>query len=514
MKSKPYKIIFILLAFSLIGILVLQSVWISKFYNQKLEAFRSSVLQTMSHIADKLNERENINFIKQSVTPKTSTKITKSGHSVKVVVSAAGSTNDIGPMSDEEILKHLKMDTLFDEEKIIISDSLVQIHNNHKAVIINKQIKDSKPNKKDINQLLDKMLMEINTIDVSPIEDLSEDSLKSIITRELKAFGILIPFEFCLKKESKDTEKILAKSKNFNENDPNVFAVDLSQNKIFNNHNYLYLKFPDLSKEVFSQMKNMLILSMLFSLIMIAVFYFTIKTILNQKKIGDMKNDFINNMTHELKTPIATISLAIDAISNPAVKNDDERFHKYTAILKEENQKLNTHVERVLQMASLDKGELQLNKTQIDINRLIREIIQSHKLQINKQQAQVLFNDEGECFIYADEFHLQAVLNNLLDNALKYSKENARIDIQTQKTDNQLIVSIKDNGIGIDKVLQTKIFDKFFRVQGGNLHDIKGFGLGLSYVKSIIEKHNGTIEVQSELGVGAEFRIILPIHEK
>jgi two-component system phosphate regulon sensor histidine kinase PhoR len=274
------------------------------------------------------------------------------------------------------------------------------------------------------------------------------------------------------------------------------------------------VQFPDEAGLVFSGIKNMLILSAFFSLTIILVFYFTLKTILKQKKLGEIKNDFINNMTHELKTPLATISLAIDALNNPQVKQDEEKFNQYTAILKEENQKLNSHVERVLQMALLDKSELQLHKNEVNVIELIHSSIATHQLQINKQQAQVIFDSQQSGVkIYVDEFHLVNVFNNLLDNALKYSKENCLIEITVQKNLNNMLITFRDNGIGIDQALHDKVFEKFYRVQVGNLHDVKGFGLGLSYVKSIIESHNGTVELKSEKNKGSEFIIKLPINE-
>lgn len=219
-------------------------------------------------------------------------------------------------------------------------------------------------------------------------------------------------------------------------------------------------------------------------------------------------------MTHELKTPIATISLAIDAINNNQVKSDEEKFKTYTAILKEENQKLNNHVERVLQMAMLDKGDLHLNKQEIDLVKIINSAIHTHKLQIEKQKAEVIFIHKlAEVYIVADELHLLTVFNNLLDNALKYSDKNCLIEIRLNLTIKNAIIAIKDNGIGIEHSVQKKIFDKFYRVQSGNIHDVKGFGLGLSYVKSIIESHHGVITLNSEKGKGSEFEIKLPVNE-
>lgn len=513
MNSKPYKIIFALLSFSLLVVLLLQGFWIRNFYIQKVDEFNRTVYQTLSDISNKLNERENLNFIKESAYPKTQTRITKKDGRVKVIVSAsASSSNAPNVPKDIDILKELSMDTMFsNNQQIIISDSVVQMTNDHQTLVINKKTKKQIPKKEDINNLLDKMMAEIQTINVSPIEDIQEDSLNNLIKRELETKGVFIPFEFLLKKETKNTDEILARSKGFKK-DSYAYKVDLSNNKVFRDHNFLYLQFPDEAGFVFARMKNMLFLAALFSLLIIIIFYFTLKTILSQKKLSEVKNDFINNMTHELKTPIATISLAIDAINNPQVKYDGERFHRYTSILKEENQKLNSHVERILQMALLDKGELQLHKQPVNLIAIINAAISAHKLQITQQKGTIVFDpQQQELMIVGDEYHLLTVINNLLDNALKYSKQNCLIVIVVSRSSTDIAITIKDNGIGIEPGLHKKVFEKFYRVQAGNLHDVKGFGLGLSYVQSIIESHNGSIELRSELGKGSEFIIKLPL---
>lgn len=511
MNTKSYKIIFALLSFSLLVVLLLQAFWIKNFYTQKQEEFNRIVYQVLSDISNKLNERENINFIKESAVPKT--KITKTGKQVKVITSST-SKNTANSISDVDIFRELKMDTVFKENQhIIISDSVMRINNHHQTIIINNKVSKNIPKKEDINKLLDKMLMEIKTIDVSPIEDIHKDTLHDMMTREFESRGIFIPFEFSLRKEDAHTDKILAQSDGYKTNNKK-YKADLSNKKVFRNNNYLYLQFPDEADFVFSSIKNMLILSLAFSLVIITVFYFTLKTILQQKKLSEVKNDFINNMTHELKTPIATISLAIDAINNNQVKSDEEKFKTYTSILKEENQKLNNHVERVLQMAMIDKGDLHLNKQEIDLVKIINSAIHTHKLQIEKQKAEVIFIHKlAEVYIVADELHLLTVFNNLMDNALKYSDKNCLIEIKLDLTIKNAIITIKDNGIGIEHSVQKKIFDKFYRVQSGNIHDVKGFGLGLSYVKSIIESHHGIITLNSEKGKGSEFEIKLPVNE-
>lgn len=531
MFSRSYKLIIILLSISMLSVLLLQGFWISNFYTQKQEEFRRSVYEALGNINARLNEMDHLNFIKKSVNPtKTAnTKIiadtkaklkannrskakTKVHSDIRIMTSAQGSMK-VHANGGIDLMKELKIDTLFDRQEIIISDSMISINQNNSTLLINKRKAKAVPDKDEIDQLLNKMLLEIKTIDVSPIEDIKADTLQRLIRKEFDALGLFMPFEFLLKKQDAATDKIIARSEHYKDG-VTSYKSDLSGKRVFSDHNYLYLQVPQEGDYVFARMKNLILLSAVFSLVMVLVFSLTLRSIMRQKKLGDMKNDFINNMTHELKTPIATISLAIDAISNPQIKDDHEKFGQYTAILKEENQKLNAHVEHVLQMARLDKGELQLQQKVVDLNRLVQASVGSYQLQIDRMKATVdvhLFRPALQ--IKADEFHMATVINNLLDNALKYSQEPCHIRISTKREGPLAVLTISDNGIGIDESLHKKIFEKFYRVQGGNLHDTKGFGLGLSYVKSIVEKHAGSIELKSGKGKGSEFIIKLPTHE-
>ncbi len=289
-----------------------------------------------------------------------------------------------------------------------------------------------------------------------------------------------------------------------------IALLPLFPDDIFNGNAFISVSFKSTTNFVVKQMAGLLSLSLFITILIGFVMIYLFRRMLSQEKLHQLKNDFINNMTHELKTPIATISLALEGINNPAIKNDDEKFNNYSAILKEENKKLNDHVERVLQMALLDKGELVLDKKQINLKPILESCINAYQLQIQNKKAKLNFDcDVERIFVTGDEFHLLSAFNNLLDNALKYSGDNSEITVSLDIVGDHAEICFKDNGIGIDKNLQEKVFEKFYRVQGGNLHDVKGFGLGLSYVKSIIEAHGGTIELKSEKNNGSEFIIKL-----
>jgi two-component system phosphate regulon sensor histidine kinase PhoR len=389
---------------------------------------------------------------------------------------------------------------------VSIEDSVIHIRNNTKTIIVRQSAGDELPRKKEIKKLMGKMMMEIKGLEVSLTDSISKDTLAHLIKRQLEYKGIFTPFEFSLIKQMKGREKKLASSEGFDPKLPS-FKSDLAAKHIFGTPYLLFIQFPSQAGFVFSGIKNVLLLSLLFSIIILTVFYFTVRSILRQKKISDMKNDFINNMTHELKTPIATISLAIDAINTPTVKADDEKFRTYSRILKEENQKLNKQVERVLEISQLDKGELNLTKHPVNLSEIISSVVSAYELLINDKKATVLVNSPKAAIVNGDERHLTTLFGNLLDNALKYSPDHCLIEISVEANNNIVEVNFKDNGIGIARQLQEKIFEKFYRVQGGNLHDVKGFGLGLSYVKSIVDAHNGTISVRSEEGKGTTFTL-------
>lgn len=289
-----------------------------------------------------------------------------------------------------------------------------------------------------------------------------------------------------------------------------IISLPLFPGGIFGNDPFIDVYYPPTTAFVIKQMAGLLALSLFITILIGFVMIYIFRRMLSQEKLHQLKNDFINNMAHELKTPIATISLAIDGINNPTIKNDETKFNNYSNILKEENKKLNSHVERVLQMALLEKGELALDKKEVDLKPLIENCINAYQLQIQNKKAKVSFETNTEnLFVSGDEFHLLNAFTNLVDNALKYSGENSEITISLNKIGDIAEIIFKDNGIGIDRNLQEKVFEKFYRAQGGNLHDVKGFGLGLSYVRSIIEVHDGTIELKSEKNKGSEFIIKL-----
>jgi two-component system phosphate regulon sensor histidine kinase PhoR len=248
-----------------------------------------------------------------------------------------------------------------------------------------------------------------------------------------------------------------------------------------------------------------------FIIVVLAAFFITIRSLMTQRKLVEIKRDFINNMTHELKTPLATISLAVDALKSTKVNTDPKSVDYFSNIIKEENVRMNKHVETILQAAQLDKKENELNKQEVDIHDLILGVVDSFKLQLEGKPSNVqTILEANPSLIKVDEEHLLHVLSNLIDNAIKYSKTEIDIALQTKTLNNKTCIRIIDKGIGMDANARKHIFEKFYRAHSGNVHNVKGYGLGMSYVKWVVDSHKGQITVQSEVGVGTAIEIILP----
>jgi two-component system phosphate regulon sensor histidine kinase PhoR len=254
--------------------------------------------------------------------------------------------------------------------------------------------------------------------------------------------------------------------------------------------------------------------SLLFVGIILGCFVYTIYVILFQKKLSEMKTDFINNMTHEFKTPIATISLATDSIVSPKVSANPEKVKRFASIIKQENKRMNDQVEKVLQMAKLDKSKLNLNLSPVDLNDVITDAAVYISLQVEPRDGTVETDLQAEpAIVEGDLTHISSLINNLLDNANKYSPNAPKIMVSTRNVSKGVEVTVKDHGLGMSREARKNIFDRFYRVHTGDRHDVKGFGLGLSYVKTITEVHNGTINVKSELGKGSSFIVTFPYRQ-
>lgn len=269
---------------------------------------------------------------------------------------------------------------------------------------------------------------------------------------------------------------------------------------------------PNVKTVVLTQMRWMIISAIFFTFMIIAAFFITVNALLRQKKLSEIKNDFINNMTHEFKTPLATISLAVDALKNEKVVRDSGKMDYFRDIIKEENKRMNKHVETILQAAVMDRQEVQLSKRPLHVHEIIEDIIDHHHLQLEEKQAHAeLHLNATNDHVDADPVHFRNMISNLVDNAIKYSGDNLLIKVSTASTSKSLLIRVEDNGIGMNKETVKRIFEKFYRAHTGNLHNVKGFGLGLSYVKAMVDAHGGKIKVESTPGKGSTFTIEVPV---
>ena len=348
---------------------------------------------------------------------------------------------------------------------------------------------------------------------VSFYDTLNPELLKNLLVEQFKEYNIKEVFEYgiydCF------TDSIIFDR-----------YVDLSSGKELNNMSgtelekwnhdghYFGIYFPERKNTSFSSKENIsksFYISSIVIVFITLIFAYAIVVILKQKRLSEVKTDFINNMTHELKTPISTIGLSSAVLLNKDIHKDPERIHRYAQIIKAENSRLESQVERVLQLAKLDKGEIQLKKESLNLQELIKESAEVFRISVEQNGGTIttVFNLENKS-ILADKVHLTNIIHNLLDNANKYSPENPTIDVKLFSSNGGVSVSISDNGKGMNKEQQKLIFDKFYRVPTGSVHDIKGFGLGLYYVKQIINQHGGNISVESEINKGSKFTFWLP----
>jgi len=271
---------------------------------------------------------------------------------------------------------------------------------------------------------------------------------------------------------------------------------------------------PNIKNFVLQSLRWRIITSAAFTIIILAAFYLTVRTMLRQKKLGEIKNDFINNMTHEFKTPIATISLAVDAMRNEKVIQDREKMGYFSSIIKEENQRMNRQVETILKASQLERQEVDLNLKPVHVHEIIQDVVDNFTLQLEDKNGKVeLLLDAQNDLINADEVHFSNLVNNLVDNAVKYAKDNTppRIKLSTQSNGKHFTMRIEDNGIGMNRDTVKRIFERFYRAHTGNVHNVKGFGLGLSYVKTMVKAHDGDIKAESTLGKGSSFTLDLPL---
>ncbi|MBA4408386.1 MAG: HAMP domain-containing sensor histidine kinase [Bacteroidota bacterium] len=347
-----------------------------------------------------------------------------------------------------------------------------------------------------------------------PIEDrIDVNTLGRLIKSELKRQGINLDFKCALKSFPAGEERFIFGDKSYNSKQQTEYQALLFPHDDDLKPNWLFVYFPKRNTFLMKETGFLVIPTFVLTAMLIGIFVFTILIILRQKKLSNIKNDFINNMTHELKTPISTISLASQMLRDNTVTNTPKTIEHISGIIFQESKRLTTQVEKVLQMAVFNEGKLKLKFKEVNMNNLINSVVLNFELRVRSKNGALTSELKADpAIIKGDEVHITNVLFNLLDNAVKYSKNEPKIIITTELKDHFLVVSVKDQGIGIQKEHVGQIFERFYRVPTGNIHDVKGFGLGLSYVKIITEAHHGQIKVESAPNKGTKFMIYFPIN--
>lgn len=336
--------------------------------------------------------------------------------------------------------------------------------------------------------------------------------LKEVLASTFNEIGIELEYKYAIKNSNLGKDKMIFGDADYNPGRKKVFPQPLFQNDLNGaKPNYLYIYFPKRSGYLVRETGITIIPTVILTAFLIGIFVYTIMVIFRQKKLSNIKNDFINNMTHELKTPISTISLASQMLEDGSITNTPQTIEHISRVINQESKRLSYQVEKVLQMAVFNEGKLKFKFKEFDVNKMIDTVAANFELRVKNKNGTLLTQKLAEnSIINGDEVHITNVVFNLLDNAVKYSNGSPEIKISTENKKGELAISVQDKGIGISKEHHLQIFEKFYRVPTGNIHNVKGFGLGLSYVKKIVDSHNAQIKVESVVNKGTKFTILFP----
>ena len=521
MRKKIFVLIVVLMSTSLIGIIAVQVFWINNAVESKKEQFKNDVQKSLGSVYERINEREEAEFEKQidglieniglatnaqiknyffqQIDTTTKQKITFGGTFLEKNFKLPTDFLD----NDSIILKRVSGKQDFFQSRLIKGVDNIFNSENKKRYSFTKRYKDME--KPYFSQALEAYKK------TKPIHQrVSNIELNKTIKEELEKRNVSLDFKYGV--YSIDGLATKLKSGYYTINKKDSYRYPFFFNASGDVEYELYVTFPDKDEHILSGISNILILSLFFILIIVIAFSSSLYQLIRQKKISEIKTDFINNMTHEFKTPNATINLARDSIKNPKIIHNNDKVLRYVQMIRDENKRMHTQVENVLRISRLEKNEIEISKETVDLHDIIEDAISRIGLLIAYNQGRLDLHFEAiTAEIPGNQFHLTNVIVNILENALKYSEGAPKIDVYTESTNKFFVFKIKDEGIGMSKEVQKLVFNKFYREQKGNIHDVKGHGLGLAYVKEIVEKHHGTVFVESEKCVGSLFTVKLPL---
>lgn len=527
MKKLRLKTLISLVTIALLGLMVIQVYWIKNTIALREERFEQAVNEALDNVVKALEAQEAFYLLSQRTGMLPNLQTPSKDHKPLIEFPEFSKTYQEKLVFKKDSSGKASMQITYSTESKLGDDKYYSkveknytTENGKQSVDVNvsgnlKPIFDTASLIENKTQLIDNIVSELVYNGKKDIKErIDSTMLDSLLNKELRKKGIKTEYHFAILCATRNgyvyhsnnlDSLALANSK---------FKVNLFPNDLFLQADTLIVHFPYQSQYLLSTMWASLLPSALFILIIILTFSYSIHSLLQQKKMAEVKTDFVNNMTHELKTPISTISLACEALTDPAMASDENNKKLFLDIIKKENKRLGTLVERVLQSAAIEKSEFSITKKPLHIHEIINQVVASVEILVKNKGGKIVLelNSDNDT-VEGDRVHLTNVMYNLLDNAIKYSPETPIIHIKTTNDKHFFSISVSDNGIGIKKENQKKIFENFYRVPTGNVHNVKGFGLGLSYVKTIVELHNGTVYVESELNKGSTFTVKLPYQQ-
>ena len=515
-----FILIVFLMSISLVGIILVQVYWIQNAIESKNKQFKNDVQHALARTSEIIQEKE-LDQIDQEIQPFLRSNVFRTGAEIK---------DFVYQQIDTSSKRKLSFGTRYLEEgfKIpldIFNDTLfVKKITGKKKTVITNYIKSEDGLGTFINEEKFSSLKRISSYERNQYLDFFNDfkkkapihkrisnrELNNVLKEEFRKRNIKINFKYGVYDNGLATS---LKSGYFRIDNKNGFPpYPLFKDSEGNSDYKLYITFPDEKQHLLSGISNILLLSTFFIFIIIVAFSSSLYQLIRQKKISEIKTDFINNMTHEFKTPIATINLALDAIKNPKIINDEVKVRRYINMIREENKRMHGQVENVLRISRLEKNQIDISKDAVDVNDIIEEAVEHVDLLVKDKNGTITLHFKAiSTEVLGNHFHLVNVVVNILENAMKYSEDAPKINVYTESTNKYFIFKIEDEGIGMSKQAQKYVFDKFYREHKGNIHNVKGHGLGLAYVKEIVESHHGTVFVESEKGKGSLFTVKLPL---